>query len=80
VVKAAHEGRIVTLLVSDSLENTGVFDEETYSAKGSAKGTSEEEDLVNDAAVQTLLHGGQVFSTANSTMPNGAPLAAIFRY
>jgi Bacterial archaeo-eukaryotic release factor family 3 len=80
VVKAAHEGRVLTLLVSDSLENTGVFDEQTYSAKGGATGTSEEEDLVNDAAVQTLLHGGQVFSTANKRMPNGAPVAAIFRY
>jgi hypothetical protein len=80
VVKAAHEGRVLTLLVSDSLENTGVFDEQTYSAKGGATGTSEEEDLVNDAAVQTLLHGGQVFSAANNRMPNGAPVAAIFRY
>jgi hypothetical protein len=80
VVRAAHEGRVLTLLVSDSLENPGVFDEETYSAKGGANGTSEEGDLINDAAVQTLLHGGQVFSTANKRMPNGAPAAAIFRY
>ena len=80
VVTAAHDGRVLTLLVSDSLETTGVFDESTHTVKGRQTGGSEDEDLVNDAAVQTVLHVGQVFVVANGKMPNGAPLAAIFRF
>jgi Bacterial archaeo-eukaryotic release factor family 3 len=80
VVTAAHDGRVLTLLVSDSLERTGVFDEETHTVKGRETGTSEDEDLINDAAVQTILHAGQVFVVPNGKMPNGAPLAAIFRF
>jgi hypothetical protein len=80
VITAAHDGRVLTLLVSDSLETTGVFDESTHRVKGRETGTSEDEDLVNDAAVQTILHAGQVYVVPNGKMPNGAPLAAIFRF
>ncbi len=80
VVTAAHDGRVLNLLVSDTLEKTGAFDETTHSVVGHARDASEEEDLVNDAAVQTILHAGQVFCVSNKKMPNGAPLAAVFRY
>lgn len=80
VITAAHDGRVVTLLVSDSLETTGSFNEATHTVKGRETGTSEDEDLINDAAVQTILHAGQVLVVPNGKMPNGAPLAAIFRY
>lgn len=80
VVTAAHEGRVLTLLVSDSLEQTGRFDESTYTVKGRETGTSEDEDLVNDAALQTILHAGQVYVAPNGKMPNGAPVAAIYRF
>ncbi|HLH03087.1 MAG TPA: hypothetical protein VKX25_09975 [Bryobacteraceae bacterium] len=80
VVTAAHDGRVLSLLVSDSLEHTGAFDERTHSAHGRPNGNSDEEDLVNDAAVQTILHAGQVYCVPNKKMPNGAPAAAVFRY
>ncbi len=80
VVTAAHDGRVLTLLVSDSLETTGRFDEATHSVSARQSGTSEDEDLINAAAVQTILHAGRVMSAPNAKMPNGAPLAAIFRY
>ena len=80
VVTAAHDGRILTLLVSDAQQKTGVFDEATNSVKGKETGSSEDEDLVNDAAVQTILHAGNVLIAPQSKMPNGSALAAIFRY
>ena len=80
VIKAAHDGRVLTLLVSDSLEKTGVFDEDTHVVKGRKTGTVEDEDLVNDAAVQTILHAGKVLVAPHHKMPNGAALAAIFRF
>lgn len=80
IVTAAHDGRVLTLLVSDSLESTGVFDEATHTVKARETGSAEDEDLINDAAVQTILHAGQVFVVKNNKMPNGAPLAAVFRF
>jgi hypothetical protein len=80
VVTAAHDGRILTLLVSDSLHTTGVFDEATHTVKARETGTTEDEDLVNDAAVQTILHAGQIYVAPNNKMPNGSPVAAIFRF
>lgn len=80
VVTASHDGRVLHLLVSDSLEKTGAFDEKTHSVRGKATDAANEEDLVNDAAVQTVLHAGQVYCVSNKKMPNGAPLAAVFRY
>ena len=80
VVTAAHDGRVLTLLVSDSLESAGEFDKATHSAKGHRNGTADDEDLINDTVIETVLHGGQVFATPNGKLPNGAPLAAVFRY
>ncbi|HZQ53425.1 MAG TPA: hypothetical protein VFB14_14570 [Bryobacteraceae bacterium] len=80
VVKAAHDGRVLKLVVSDSLETTGAFNEATYTVKGRETGTPEDEDLVNDAVVQTILHAGQVLVAPNGKMPNGTPVAAIYRF
>jgi hypothetical protein len=80
VVTAAHDGRVLTLLVSETLETTGVFDETTHSVKGRETGTPDDEDLVNNAAVETILHAGQVYVVPNGKMPNGAPVAAIYRF
>ena len=80
VVTASHDGRVLTLLVSDSLEKTGAFDERTHSVRGHARDAAEEEDLVNDAVVQTVLHAGQVYVAPNTKLPNGAPVAAVFRF
>jgi hypothetical protein len=65
VVAAARDGRVLTLVVSDSLEHTG----------GRAG-----EDPVNDAAIQTILRAGRVLVAPHSKMPNGAAAAAIFRF
>jgi hypothetical protein len=80
ILLAAHEGRVLTLLVSDSLETPGSFDESTYTVKGRESGTADDEDLVNDAVVQVIRHAGEVLVAPNGKMPNGAPVSAIFRF
>jgi hypothetical protein len=37
-------------------------------------------DLVNYAAVQTVLNGGQILIMEEGTMPTGKPAAALLRY
>jgi hypothetical protein len=39
-----------------------------------------EEDLLNAAAVETLIHGGEVFVVEDSILPARSPAAAMFRY
>jgi hypothetical protein len=80
IVAAAHDGRVVKLIVSDSMQQVGSMDELTHEVVGAKQEEGEEYDLLNDAAVQTVLHAGQVFVVPNRKMPNGSPLAAIFRY
>lgn len=80
VVTAAHDGRVLTLILSDSQEQTGIFDQATHSIKGRETGSAGDEDLVNDAAVQTILHGGNVLIASHRKMPNGSVMAATFRY
>ncbi len=79
-VTAAHDGRVLTLLVSDSMQLTGRFEEATHRVKARPNGLAEEEDLLNAAAVECLLHAGNVLVAPNTRMPNGAPLAAILRF
>jgi hypothetical protein len=80
VLTAAHEGRVLTLLVSDSLEQPGVFDETTFTASGRPTGGPQDEDLLNHAAVQTILHAGNVLVAPQNKMPHGSPAAAIYRF
>jgi Bacterial archaeo-eukaryotic release factor family 3 len=80
VVTAAHDGRVLTLLLSDSQEKTGVFNEAAHIPKARDTGSVNDEDLVNDAAVQTILHAGKVLVAPHSKMPNGSAVAALFRY
>jgi hypothetical protein len=77
VVRAAYEGQVAVLFVAKGRRRPGRFD--------AAKGTVEvhetegpdDEDLLNFAAIHTLLHAGQVHMTEASRVPGGGPLAAI---
>ncbi len=80
VVTAAHEGRVLTLLISDSDEKIGVYDEATHSVKARETGSPNDEDIMNEAAIQTILHAGKVLVAPHNKMPNGNSLAAIYRY
>jgi hypothetical protein len=80
IVPAAYDGRVLTLFIPDLREQVGKFDDSTYTTKGGEDGTPDAEDLVNAAAIQTILHAGQVFVLPDAKMPDGAPLAAVFRF
>jgi hypothetical protein len=65
ILRAADRGRISTLLTNDS---AGWSDADTG------------RDWLNDAAVSTVLHGGQAFGLRSSEMPNRFEAVAIIRY
>jgi hypothetical protein len=80
VLEGAHHGRVDILFVDGEARMTGCFDpEENRVLTGEACG-GEEEDLLNLAAVQTLIHGGTVYAVSSGAMPGGEPMGAVFRF
>ncbi len=80
IVKASHEGRVSHLLFQENAHYQGNFDEIRQKIKRHDDAIDVKHDLINVAAVQTLIHGGDVYVLSGDKMPNGVPLAAIFRY
>jgi hypothetical protein len=80
IVKASFEGRVLDLILAEGAQYMGVFDDTTYGVKGHKKPVAGDEDLLNAAALQTLLHAGQVFIVQASQIPHGAPAVAVYRY
>jgi hypothetical protein len=79
IVAAAHYGRIDTLFAAEDQERWGTFDEQTGQVhQGDSK--SKQHELTNLASRHTLLNSGTAYVLPGTAMPEGAPLAAIFRY
>lgn len=79
-VLAAHHGRVDTLFVAVGVQIWGRFDPESASVHTRQTPEPGDEDLLDLAAVQTLLNGGEVYAIETEQIPDQAPLAAIFRY
>ena len=79
ILQAAFSNRIDSLFFNANEQVRGTFNPETYEVSLSGK-PEEGEDLVDVAVVQTLLHGGNAYPLPYEKMPDGKPLAAVFRY
>ncbi len=73
IVHAAFEGRVDELYLDNSAECRDVFERRTYRSWG-------EEDLLNLAAVETMLHRGKAFELPRGMMVKGAMAVAFLRY
>ena len=80
VVSAAYHGRIETLFVAVYLQLWGSFDPDTDAVSLSVEPRIGDEDLLDFAAIQTLMNGGVVYAVELRKMPGDGPLAAVFRY
>jgi hypothetical protein len=80
IVKAAFDGRVSELVLAEGAQYMGNFDQATDSVNGHKQPLPGDEDLLNAAAVQTILHAGQVFVVPPNKVPHGAPAIALFRY
>lgn len=80
IVAAAFDGRILELVVGETARYIGNFEESTHVVKGRKEPADGDEDLLNAAALQTLLHAGQVFVVPSAQVPHGAPAVAVFRW
>ena len=76
ILHAAVDGRIGWLHINQDAHMRGVFGRIQH-RRGTDWG---EEDLLNLAAIETLRQRGSAFSLPAAKMPNGAAIAAVFRY
>ena len=80
VVSAAYNGQVERLFVAVGVQCWGTFDPTTRAVQWHSEEQAGDEDLLDLAAIHTLLNGGTVYAVAPEYVPDIRPLAAIFRY
>lgn len=80
LLPAAFQGRIDTLFLQDGVDKWGYFHPETGTLSVHNEFEGNDQELLNLAALRTLLNGGQVYLLGADDMPTRSPAAAILRY
>lgn len=80
VVLAAHDGRIDTLFVAHGVHRWGRFDAEERHVEEHGERQEGDEDLLDLAAVQSLIKGSTVYAVDAGDVPGEGQIAAIYRY
>lgn len=80
IIPAAHYGRVNTLFVALGEQQWGSFDASKNTLEQHQEFHPGDQDLLDLAAMQTLINGGAVYALKPDTMPDEASLSAIFRY
>lgn len=80
VVRAARWGRLDTLIVAEGQHVWGRFDEQADRVETHREAQAGDDDLLDFAALQTLLNGGEVKVVDSDHVPGGGQVAAILRY
>jgi hypothetical protein len=80
VVPAAYFSRVEQLFVPVGVQQWGLFNPDSNTIDLHSEAELGDEDLLDLAAVQTILNGGTVYAVEPEKVPDNAPLAAVFRY
>jgi hypothetical protein len=80
IVPASAEGRVDTVWVARDVQAWGRFDPTDESVQMHQTPEPGDLELLDLAAVQTILHGGTAYPLDRMKAPGDARLAAIFRY
>jgi hypothetical protein len=80
ILPAAFDGRIDSLLIAEFCHIWGAYDRAARKAIVHRQRQEGDEDLVNLAAITTLLKGGDINAYDGNDMPGRNPIAAIYRY
>ena len=79
-VLAAHQGRVADLFVSLGDQIWGCYDLDDNRVDIHPEKQPGYKDLLDLAAIETLLNGGEVYAVERDLVPEKAPLAAVLRY
>jgi len=80
VVPMAHQKRVDTLFVAKDVGLWGGLDPRTGEVKEHQEWHPGDEELLDYAAVHTLLSGGTVYVSDADSVPGGPPIAAVLRF
>ena len=80
VLTAAHQGRIASLFIPLGLHRYGRFDFDSLTLEEHEQEQPGDEELIDLAAMQTLLHGGTLYGTDPQHIPGQQLLAAVYRF
>jgi Bacterial archaeo-eukaryotic release factor family 3 len=80
IVTAAYDGRVDTLFVAVDRQEWGSFHGETRTVETHREAIAGDEDLLDVAAMYTLLRRGTIYAVGLEEMPEHIPAAAILRY
>lgn len=79
-VLAAHHGRVADLFVPIDVHLWGTADLQGNQVQIHKEKQPGDRDLLDLAAIQTILNGGSVFAVKQEEIPGGETLAAVLRY
>ncbi len=80
IMPAAYYGQIDSLFVAIDQELWGNFDPTSNTIHVHKEARFRDDDLLDEAATQTILHGGPVYAVEQAKVPGESMLAAVFRY
>ncbi len=80
IVPAAAQGRVERLVVALGVQIWGRFLSDRGSVVLHGGPAAGSEDLLDLAAIQTLLNGGMVYTVEPDALPDNAAITALFRY
>ncbi len=80
IAPAAFYGRVATLFVDRDKQLWGTFDPATEMLAIHETRKHNDDDLLDLAALQTVLNNGTVYALEREEMPDEYPLSAVFRY
>jgi hypothetical protein len=80
VIAGAVMGRVETLFVPVGVQVWGTIDPQTNDVVVHRERQPGDEDLLDRAAVETMLAGGMVYTVAPEELPGPGPAAALLRY
>jgi len=80
IMPAAYYGQIGSLFVAIDQELWGNFDPTSNTIHVHKEARFRDDDLLDEAATQTILHGGPVYAVEQAKVPGESMLAAVFRY
>ena len=80
ILTAAYECRVDTLFIASDRQEWGYFHVESRTVEAHREASAGDDDLLNVAAIYTLLKRGTIYAVELDQMPEHTPAAAILRY
>jgi hypothetical protein len=80
VAQAAYTGKVASLFISHNEHLWGTFDPESHNVELAEDNTNGADDLLDFVAIQAIRNGATVYAVDPDAIPNGASIAAVYRY